>query len=87
MENSLPQHEVPPIPKPGTIPYPPTEAPAILKYLKAQVRITLYFFKDSSTYYYDLVKSSYRPSMEETNKNAYIDITVAMHEPRQVNCI
>ncbi|CAH2040543.1 unnamed protein product, partial [Iphiclides podalirius] len=38
VENSLPPHEAPPAAKPGSVPYPPPEPPAILKYLKAQVR-------------------------------------------------
>ncbi|CAK1579375.1 unnamed protein product [Parnassius mnemosyne] len=38
VEHSLPHSEAPPDTKPGTIPYPPTEPPAILKYLKGQVR-------------------------------------------------
>ncbi|CAG4970497.1 unnamed protein product [Parnassius apollo] len=38
VEHSLPHSEAPPVTKPATIPYPPTEPPAILKYLKGQVR-------------------------------------------------
>lgn len=39
VEHSLPQTEIPPVIKAGNVPYPPTEPPLILKYLKGQVII------------------------------------------------
>ncbi|XP_049870612.1 protein unc-80 homolog [Pectinophora gossypiella] len=39
VEHSMPHAaEAPPVTKPGSIPYPPADPPAILKYLKSQVR-------------------------------------------------
>ncbi|KAG6441335.1 hypothetical protein O3G_MSEX001738 [Manduca sexta] len=38
VDHSLPHLEMPPVARPGAMPYPPPEPPAILKYLKGQVR-------------------------------------------------
>ncbi|XP_064072419.1 protein unc-80 homolog isoform X1 [Vanessa tameamea] len=38
VEQTLPHNESLPINKPGTMPYPPSEPPSILKYIKTQVR-------------------------------------------------